>query len=249
MIPKPPRPAHAELNLPIRLANGQNVATWSEMPALVEESSEELSEEELDEQPSEESSEETTSKFDVSVEELAHRFRRVEIEDATSKDAIAGPSFQDSDASLGRDFPLKTRSPALSLSDSSISPASGPDHPYCPSDNPSAPCVVRAREWVTNYVNNLPSGTRAHAKPADLRAYYLWRHEQVSAKDITSVYQNRRLELSTVVAYIFNAIRLENLPFEEEAAWALIPHSVDFLKKGNMAVITRRYPPKKRDGF
>lgn len=37
LVPTPPRPAHAELNLPIRLADGQTVATVDEIPEITDE--------------------------------------------------------------------------------------------------------------------------------------------------------------------------------------------------------------------
>jgi len=40
MDPAPPRPAHAELNLPIRQANGQDVATGDNIPEILEDSDE-----------------------------------------------------------------------------------------------------------------------------------------------------------------------------------------------------------------
>lgn len=43
--------------------------------------------------------------------------------------------------------------------------------------------------------------------------------------------------MSTVVGYIFNAIRQEDLPFNVGRAWKLAPHGHRFFKKGYMALI------------
>lgn len=243
LVPTPPRPAYVELNLPIRLANGQTVATWSEAPPLVEVSSEELSEE-----TSEESSEEPLSDIDVSVEELARPFKNIGIEDATSDEDVARASIRDTEARSTKGSTPETRFPASSSSGLSLSPASSTTSPYHSSKEPPAPCVVRANEWAAKYISSLPPGTKAVASPADLRAYYLWRHERFSASEITSVYQGKQLGLSTVVAYIFNAIRLGDLPFDKGAAWTLVPHGYRPLQGGYKAAIINRYPPTEKLG-
>ncbi len=234
MTPVPPRPAHAELNLPIRLANGQTVATWNESSV-----------------PIEEPREEPMSGLDINVEELVRDFTNIEIEDSILEDAERESSITDADAPLSKAPPPETRSSASSSSSSSSSPASAPPPASKASSNSSGKpspqaCVVRANEWATNYANNLLKGRKPIAKPADLRAYYLWHHERHGAREITSVY-GKQLELSTVVGYIFNAIRLEQLPFDKDAAWALVPHGHRFFKKGYMATILKRFPPQKKD--
>ena len=68
MVLTPPRPAHAELNLPIRLANGQTVATY-----------EMLADATIDESPPKDDPKEV-----VQIEEMARDFMNIVIEDGES---------------------------------------------------------------------------------------------------------------------------------------------------------------------
>lgn len=66
--PPPPRPAHAELNRPIILANGKTVATYDELDEL------------KDEKPTED-----VSAHPADVEEMARDFVDIELEDSKIK--------------------------------------------------------------------------------------------------------------------------------------------------------------------
>ena len=65
LVPTPPRPEHAELNLPIRLANGQTVATYDE------------SEEVTNENPTNDNGSQP-----IDIEEMARDFLNIAIEDS-----------------------------------------------------------------------------------------------------------------------------------------------------------------------
>ena len=221
LIPTPPRPAHAELDLPIRLANGQTVAAWNETVDATEEPDMEIE-----------------SDTDISVNELAHDFTNFEIgssnlEGTGSKTGHNEKKFHSANlpsASAASSSPVSASLPVTKRT---------PIPSYEP---PQQACVVRANKWVAAYSGSISKSRKIDAKPADLRAYYLWHHERLPIREITRVYHGKQLELSTVVAYIFNAIRLENLPFDRGAAWALVPHGVNFFRSGYKRTILTKYP-------
>ncbi|MCJ1247479.1 hypothetical protein MMC30_004693 [Trapelia coarctata] len=84
--PTPPRPHHAELNLPIRLASGQTVETFDEAEATAEKSAseeaEDTSEKPVDDAPLPA----------PSIEEMAREFMDIAIEDSDAPKASAAPT-------------------------------------------------------------------------------------------------------------------------------------------------------------
>ena len=126
----PPRPAHAELDLPIRLANGRTVATYNDgVPESVEDSS-------LDTGPD----------APISIEELARDFLNLEIEEPHPKELPGDPAAQK--AAKGTTKGTSSSKPSLP------SPTPKPLHPsvisantwlthYTTSLSPSRPVVAR----------------------------------------------------------------------------------------------------------
>ncbi|MCJ1436062.1 hypothetical protein MMC27_005440 [Xylographa pallens] len=92
-------------------------------------------------------------------------------------------------------------------------PSSGkPDH------------IVKAEHWVNQWRSNLPKSKKSKAGVASLRAYSLWHHQALEVLDTASLLRDPPLLESTVASYIFEAIRIEDLPYEDTRLGELFKH-------------------------
>ncbi|MCJ1421755.1 hypothetical protein MMC32_008122 [Xylographa parallela] len=161
--PTPPRPEHAELDLPIRLATGKIITNTDEPEATVE----------------------TASTADTplhGIEVLARDSLQISIQDKeenkVGKKLDSGKPFQ----------------------------------------------IVKAEDWVSEWRSNFPKSTKSKAGVAYLRAYSLWHHQALEVLDTASLLSDPPLLISTVASYIFEAIRIEDLPYEKTRLGELFKH-------------------------
>ncbi|KAL2046133.1 hypothetical protein N7G274_001580 [Stereocaulon virgatum] len=198
--PTPPRPAHAELKLPIRLANGQTVATY--------EASENVEESSVDAGPD----------LPISMEELAHDFFNIKLEDSSPNNSTLVPL-----ARRITNNPLNIHKPPEPSSTSSTAVPSS-------STKVMHPNVIEANTWLTNYKNSLPIDRKVIAKPSDLRAYHLWYYQGLEVYEIACRLRDPPLAKSTVASYILQAIIAEHLPFHRNRVWAVLPNLHDSIR-------------------
>lgn len=206
--PTPPRPAYAELNIPIRLANGQTVALYDAASEAFEDKSHDC--------PSDPA---------ITAEELALEFQNTVIEEPgltdRSPDQISGQetnSFSSSKPPSSGSSSSPTSSPAYPT----------PSKPFSKTlpEQPLDPQIIEANDWAMNYINTrIANGvvSTSRASKAELRAYYLWDHQYLEPHEIAALLRDPPLETSTVSGYIFRAIRAEHLRFDLTRARRLIP--------------------------
>ena len=63
---------------------------------------------------------------------------------------------------------------------------------------------------------NQSSGWKPRATPAALRAYAIWHDMGADVAEVAASLRDPPLQMSTVVGYILEAVRLEKLDFEED---------------------------------
>ncbi|KAL8770730.1 MAG: hypothetical protein Q9209_003597 [Squamulea sp. 1 TL-2023] len=198
LSPCPPLPANAELDLPIRLANGQTVKEY---------------EQSLEESPPNDTTESTPL---ASTERLAKDVMNLEIEDN-------GPPPATQQTEPTKPKPRVKSSPSLSSHPSIVAAndwiakyrASASSSPI----NPSPSFNDATYPILPPTVVSSPSTTqisKPRATPASLRAYFLFHHHALSLTDIASLLRNPPLQKSTVASYILEAARLDRLELQKE---------------------------------
>ncbi|PWW78347.1 hypothetical protein C7212DRAFT_199449 [Tuber magnatum] len=81
--------------------------------------------------------------------------------------------------------------------------------------NLDGPAVEMASSWATSFLGALAgSGIEAKAQHSQLKAYSLWHNGKHSVEKIAELCRNPPLKETTVVMHILEAIRLENLPYD-----------------------------------
>ncbi|ERT02048.1 hypothetical protein HMPREF1624_00345 [Sporothrix schenckii ATCC 58251] len=198
--PKPPRPAFAELNLPIKLAGGV-VAS----PAAAEETSEEAADD-LAEEPA------VDGDVGVSPAQLSPEYldkAKTTIEFEAEEDKPASPAT-----------PGKTRTASASSSSDTPKTLKTPKAPGMPKSpaTPSKPKdarIVAAEEWIDRYrATACSNGRTVRARPASLRAYHLWYgNNELDPVTLAALLRDPPLQTNTVVSYILDAVQLESLPY------------------------------------
>jgi exonuclease 3'-5' domain-containing protein 2 len=99
---------------------------------------------------------------------------------------------------------LSLNSPSTTRSRSMPKPAPLPKHSL----------VLAAESLSTSYRDSHPKN---RAAPACLRCYFIWYHNpDLSLQDIAALLREVPLQITTVVNYILESIKLEKLPFEKE---------------------------------
>lgn len=94
--------------------------------------------------------------------------------------------------------------------------------------------IVQAESWLIEYRARKP----AKAAAASLRAYHIWHHNaDLDPGAIAKMLRNPPLQVSTVVNYVLEAIRLEKLPYD---ALRLQTEVLGFFPK---EVLPSRYKP------
>ena len=209
MTPVPPRPAHVELNLPIRLADCQTVASITGSP-----------------EPSQETDLDESSDSPYSMEELACGFSDMEIEGTPPPQSTPRASTNNLPANTKNvfltsapNFSSGPPSSSLVLTDSFLT------NPTSISSlrDPPNPKVISANEWASAYIATLPLSQIPVAKLANLRAYALWEVQGLEKCDIAKLLRDPPLQLSTVASYILGAIADHSLSFRWKRAYDLIP--------------------------
>ncbi|KAF3025814.1 hypothetical protein E8E14_014658 [Neopestalotiopsis sp. 37M] len=180
LVPCPPTPHHAELNLPIRLSDGSDLETDTE-------------EENSDTPPDE------TPEASVILSPAARK-RALRAHLQSSKLAVKQMSkalretAKILDVVIARDIRVEAAETWATafIAENYASP------------NPAEPESTKAKEG------------EGHARFIELRAYHLWHANQdLSTGDVAALLRNPPLKTTTVVEYIFNAVKLENLPVND----------------------------------
>ncbi|KAI4118978.1 MAG: hypothetical protein LQ345_001060 [Seirophora villosa] len=199
LIPPPPLPAHADLNLPIRLANGQTVAEYEDPSA----------EEPLSE-PSSSPSIAPLSPTDALAEDVMN----LQIEDTTppspspsEPEPTTAPSLSSHPSFIAaNDWVTRYRashpllSPKISSTDLS--------YPLLPS-SPHTPPIPSSTSTPPP-----PPPQKTRATPSLLRAYFLFHHHRLSVPDIAALLRAPPLQRATVAGYVLEAARVEGLQLE-----------------------------------
>lgn len=82
--------------------------------------------------------------------------------------------------------------------------------------NLDGPEVEKASSWATSFLEALAgSGIEAKAQHSQLKVYSLWHDGKHSVEEIAELCRTPPLKLTTVVIHILEAIRLENLPYDD----------------------------------
>lgn len=168
LCPVPPRPRHAELDLPIQLANGGVVAAGDE-----------------------------PSQIDGSVP-----FDPDESGDKSFRDMNIAPGHRAAPSTKAR---TKTKIKVV-----------GHRRPN------SRPEIMMAEDWIDKWHTKRSATHKCLVMPSQLRAYSLWHEQQIDVSTAAALLRDPPLKKSTVAAYVLDAIRLEQLPFEKERIMPLI---------------------------
>lgn len=168
LCPVPPRPRHAELNLPIRLANDEIVAAGDE-----------------------------PSQIDEGVS-----FDQGESGDKSFQDMNLMPDHRAAPSKESRTKTTIKMARQRRLN-------SGPE-------------VVMAEDWMKTWHTKRSPDQKCLVSPAQLRAYSLWHEQQIDVSATAAILRDPPLKNSTVAAYVLDAIRLEQLPFEKGRIMPLV---------------------------
>ena len=183
MDPCPPRPFFAELNLPIRLAEGVTEPSTDEGSETVE--------------PEPEADGDAMAPLPTPLVAAVQESLEPETETRNWPH----------DPETGGVKTTPERQPVSS--------------PSTPTPNPKAPGTPKAREervavaesWVAEYC---ASKKTVVAPTRSIRAYRIWyENETLDPEGVAKLLREPPLKTNTVVSYILEAIRCENLPFEK----------------------------------
>ncbi|KAL8997168.1 MAG: hypothetical protein Q9169_003495 [Polycauliona sp. 2 TL-2023] len=210
LSPCPPLPNHAELGLPIRLANGQTVAEYEE--PVVEEAAPKEDQDDTTPQPPAEEIGEAAMNVEIEENKPSASMAPQPNLSISKPQARSSPSLSSHPSIIAaNDWITKYRA-STSTSTSTVSPtndsipssddATYPTLPSSSSSIPSSPA---------NTQNNKPRAT-----PAFLRAYFLFHHHALSITDIASLLRQPPLQNTTVASYILEAARLDGLELQRE---------------------------------
>ncbi|MCJ1262066.1 hypothetical protein MMC22_001935 [Lobaria immixta] len=241
LSPSPPRPSHAELNLPIQLANNETISTDDE-PLEVS-----------DEGPSAPS-----CGMRPSIEEMACEFLNVAVEDsAASEPVLKTPKtkpVQPSASEPRAEFTAAKdwEKPKIKPDPSSCSepgPEMTPANDWkTPQTNPAQPSTseyrseltaandwktpktkpvqlltseprpefTAANDWITRWRATHSSTYKPRVMPSQLRAYALWHEQQLDVTSAASILRDPPLKDTTVAAYILESLTKEGLPFQRK---------------------------------
>ncbi|TKA78539.1 hypothetical protein B0A49_01644 [Cryomyces minteri] len=231
--PTPPRPAHLELNLPIRLAQAL-VDEVSDQTQIEEPASEETQGDEVayptlpmeglevDSWTSSRESAENTQEADVDA--VAYPTLPVEgsEDDPLETDVeVEGTtaSTTPGDSGLGEVSHAEDGGLASQIDTADTPHATNVSESESPSTNaevsiPKPIEVQHAEAWLENWQASLPTDYTPKASKAALRAYALWHHQSLPVPRIASILRAPPLQLTTVATYILEAVRIERLPFD-----------------------------------
>ncbi|OAA54299.1 3 -5 exonuclease helicase [Niveomyces insectorum RCEF 264] len=216
LTPAPPRPAFAELNLPIKLADGGILATPTPDDAVEKK--------DLDEEK--DSADIGGSPAKLRPDFLAAARADVQMEADGGGDSMTSTKRAGTTTPQRKQQSTPTKKKPGTPSSSSLSPS--PSSPS-PQPNDKDARILAADAWLAQY---RACGQTVRARPSSLRAYHLW-HEQdgMGPVEVARLLREPPLQTSTVVGYILDALRLEGLPYHKtrlrmELLAQLPPHVV-----------------------
>ena len=212
--PTPPRPYHAELNLPIRIAEGVEIPSDAEAEEAEPEP----------EGPAETAASTTSSESKhLSEKELEEAKENVSMEDPELEYALSGypllPTNSDSEESpsLIRKIGVDDPSPKPSLFSSYTNPLVHAAEVLA-SCHLDAPYTQNPKRRLNPH-HPLPSSSHSahHLRGRNLRTYFLW-HEnpELGLKEIGAMLRSPPLSERSVAVGILEAVRVEGVEFEKE---------------------------------
>ncbi|KAL8764012.1 MAG: hypothetical protein Q9184_000300 [Pyrenodesmia sp. 2 TL-2023] len=207
MFPTPPLPAHANLNLPIRLANGQTVAEYEEPDA---------------EEPPPEPSDDALSP----VGQLVEGVLNLQIEDRPPPSATSPAKPKQKAASLSPHPSIVAANEWIAryLASSTPSVISSNDlsYPFLPpissSFSPSPSPLFSSSHGSTSAPSTPTPTSKPRPTPAPLRAYFLFHHHRLSIPDIASLLRDPPLQHATIAGYVLDTVRFQNLTLRKAGA-------------------------------
>ena len=176
----------------------------------------------------EDSSLDTGPDTPISIEELAHDFLNLQIEEPYAKELPGDPAVQKAAKGTTKDTSSSKPSPPSSTS------------------KPLHPSVILANTWLTHYTNTLSPSRPVVARPCDLRAYHLWYHQNLDIQEIASRLRDPPLAISTVAGYVLGAVKLEKLPFHRKKVWGLVNEVHRSFRGGYKMMIVQRIKEEER---
>lgn len=211
MVPTPPRPAFFETGRPIVLGNGQ-VVERSVNKARATTKRNATVEEEDEEDEFFDATEKLPPTYELEgepgsavVEEATAGVQRDQYASSGYPDltsALAAAQIADEPAvqsEMSNDRPLEGALTSLQ----SIATGGDPRSPF-----------VQADDWSAAYtVACEPSAPKVGH--ATLRAYHLWHHQKLSIQDVAAACRQPPLALTSVASYIMQAIKEEELEYEQ----------------------------------
>ncbi|KAG8525386.1 uncharacterized protein KY384_009030 [Bacidia gigantensis] len=93
----------------------------------------------------------------------------------------------------------------------------------------------RASNWATSYRESQPMGPQIPS--ANLRAYYLWHHQQLELPEIASTLRTPPLKYITVLEYVCEAVYRGSFPADPERFAHLGTHGVQPYKKYHLKML------------
>lgn len=198
--PTPPRPAHAELNLPIRLAEKAVVAPAQDTVESADAEAAMKTDDDSGNTPDEDQI--------AQAQVVAQGVGKVA---TTDNQTITAQSVSVSAASIS------AVTGAVATSAATARPAKHPQ-------------VVLADTWVCEYRSGTKKPpTAARAMPSQLRAYALWHRHEHTVEDIARLLRDPPLQTMTVASYILEAIRLEHLGYDSERIRTVVARMPDYV--------------------
>ncbi|KAI4249866.1 MAG: hypothetical protein LQ352_005517 [Teloschistes flavicans] len=224
--PSPPLPAHVELNLPIRLADGQTVPEYEEysvekdketkkpLPPAIEQLIQNL---QIEDSPSEET--------DQKSEEAQPRPQPRQPTLQSSHPAIIAATEWLTEYRLQNPLNNTITSPSTTTESTSLADVIYPTLPSIPSSTnkvpPSSSSATAAAAALASSSSSSSPSTRKStpqkgASPASLRAYHLFFHQELEVETIAALLRDPPLQKRTVIGYVLDAVRLEMFGMPEE---------------------------------
>ncbi|KAI4244461.1 MAG: hypothetical protein L6R40_002928 [Gallowayella cf. fulva] len=211
LSPLPPLPPHAELDLPIRLANGQTVADYQEA---------------VPEDPSSDNEDKSSTSV-LSTEKLAEDVVNLQIEEnkpPPPEPKSAAPQFRHHTPSLSSHPSIiaankwvaeyRASTANVSLTTNNNIPSTDATYPSLPSSSPAfTTTTTSSSRFLSN--TTTPQRKPRTATPSSLRAYFLFHYHALSIQDIASLLRSPPLQKSTVASYVLDAARVEGLELDK----------------------------------
>jgi hypothetical protein len=240
MKPVPPRPAFAELKLPILFSKGKS-GKGKEVDAAVkmdELSDDDKAYETAPEDPLEDLEQEsellvrTLKEVENDLASIIGGTERLHLGDKTSRlpyhiayPALPGMGDQSSHIENHRTGSTPVSGPSMQFSSTADPDAAEVERHQSTGQAPTCLEVQKAEAWAAEYVNMHAVGGTVKVTGTRLRAYHLWYHQSFETDRIASLLRDPPLKQATVSNYILDSIAWEKLPFDADRARVLL-HSI-----------------------